>query len=196
MKTLTLGVLGSGKGSNFDAILHAIQFENLPAKIGVVISDVETAAILDIARNHNLPAIFHPPGKFKTKLEPEHEQSLVTQLQAHHVDLVVLAGYMRVLKEPMLAAFSKRIINIHPSLLPKFPGLRAWEQALHSGDTETGCTVHFVDAGVDAGPVIAQSKVPIFPDDTAATLHQRIQIAEHTLYPAVIRQFAEGKIGG
>ncbi len=186
---LVLGVLGSGKGSNFSAIAAAIESGQLDARVGVVISDVPDAGILRLAQLHGAPAMHLPPGRFKTKLEPERETELARTLQAHGVELVVLAGYMRLLKEPLINAFPRRIINIHPSLLPKFPGLEAWRQALEAGESETGCTVHYVDLGMDTGPVIAQARVPVLPSDTAETLHARIQAAEHTLYPSVIADF-------
>ena len=187
---LVIGVLGSGKGSNLAAIADAIAAGTLDARVGVVISDVPDAGILRLAEKHGAPALYLPPGKFKTKLEPEREHELVRTLQAHGVQLVVLAGYMRLLKEPIVTAFPRRVINIHPSLLPKFPGLAAWRQALEAGERETGCTVHFVDLGMDTGPVIARKTVPILPDDTAETLHARIQEAEHALYPQVIGELA------
>ena len=187
---LVIGVLGSGKGSNFGAIARAIAAGTLDARVGIVISDVPDAGILRLAEEHGVPARYLPPGKFKTKLEPEREQELARVLQEHGVGLVVLAGYMRLLKEPMVNAFPRRIINIHPSLLPKFPGLAAWRQALEAGERETGCTVHHVDLGMDTGPVIARKTVPVLPGDTAETLHARIQEAEHALYPQVIAEFA------
>jgi phosphoribosylglycinamide formyltransferase-1 len=156
----------------------------------VVISDVEEAGILKSAKEFGVPWRYVPPGRFRTKLEPEIEQELVQILRDADVDLVVLAGFMRVLKQVMLDAFAGRIINIHPSLLPKFPGLEAWTQALNAQETVTGCTVHYVDAGVDTGPILAQRTVPILPDDTPGRLHARIQAAEHALLPAVIAEIA------
>ncbi len=187
---LVIGVLGSGKGSNFGAIARAIAAGTLDVRVGVVISDVPDAGILPLATQHGAPALHLPPGHFKTKLEPEREQELVRVLREHGVGLVVLAGYMRLLKEPMVTAFPRRIINIHPSLLPKFPGLAAWRQALDAGEHEAGCTVHYVDLGMDTGPVIARKTVPVLSGDTAETLHARIQEAEHALYPQVIGEFA------
>lgn len=189
MAAIGLGILGSGKGSNCRAILESIRDGRLCADARVVISDVFNAGILQIAKEFNVPNAFLPPGKFRTKLEPEAEKALVRILQEAAVELVVLAGFMRVLKEPTLSAFRHRIINIHPSLLPKFPGLEAWKQALVAGETVTGCTVHHVDAGIDSGEIIAQREVPILPNDTPETLHARIQIAERELYPQVIAQF-------
>ena len=183
---LRLGVLGSGKGSNFRAIADAIARGELEAEVRVVISDVASAGILELARARGLRAEFVEPGRFKTKLEPEAELRVVEILQNAAVEWVVLAGYMRMIKPPLLEAFPRRIINIHPSLLPAFPALESWKQALAAGVAETGCTVHYVDAGMDTGDVIAQRAVPVLPGDTAETLHARIQVAEHALYPEVL----------
>ncbi len=189
-----IGVLGSGKGSNFVAIADACRAGTVPAEVVLVVSDVAEAGILERARERRLPARFVPPGQFRTKLDEESERAYIEALRAAEVDLVVLAGFMRVLKAPFLGAFSGRIINIHPSLLPSFPGLEAWKQALAHGVKVTGCTVHFVDAGVDAGPIIGQQVVPALDDDTAETLHQRIQSAEHALYPRCVAALARGEI--
>jgi len=188
VKALGLGILGSGKGSNCRALLEAIRAGTLPARACVVISDVLDAPILEIAREFSVPNAYLPPGQFRTRLEPNVETELVRMLREAGVDLVVLAGFMRVLKSPTLKAFPRRIINIHPSLLPKFPGLEGWKQALAAGETVTGCTVHYVDEKIDHGDIIAQRQVPILPNDSAESLHARIQIAEHELYPAVIAQ--------
>ena len=191
MKKLALGILGSGKGSNCRAILEQISAGKLAAEARLVISDVFDAGILDIAREFGVPNAYLPPGKFRTRLEPAVEMELVKLLRDAGVELVVLAGFMRVLKEPMLTAFPRRIINLHPSLLPKFPGVEAWKQALDAGEKMTGCTVHYVDAGIDSGEIIAQRKVPVLPGDTAESLHARIQVAERALYPEVIARFSE-----
>ena len=191
MKKLRLGILGSGKGSNCRAILEQIRDGKLQAEASLVVSDVFDAGILDIAREFGLNNTYLPPGNFRTRLEPAVETALVRLLQQAGVELVVLAGFMRVLKEPMLAAFPNRIINIHPSLLPKFPGIEAWKQALAAGEKTTGCSVHFVDAGIDSGEIIAQRKVPVLSSDTPESLHERIQIAERALYPEVIAQFCQ-----
>jgi len=188
MKRLRLGILGSGKGSNCRAILESIRTGALSAEVRVVISDVLDAPILEIAREFSVPNAYLPPGQFRTRLEPNAEAELVQMLRDAGVDFVVLAGFMRVLKSAMLEAFPRRIINIHPSLLPKFPGLEAWKQALAAGETVTGCTVHYVDEKIDHGDIIAQRDLPILPDDSAESLHARIQIAEHELYPAVIEK--------
>jgi len=188
VKSLGLGILGSGRGSNCRAILEANRAGTLPARPCVVISDVIDAPILEIAREFSVPNAYLPPGQFRTRLEPNVESELVRMLRDADVDLVVLAGFMRVLKAPMLEAFPRRIINIHPSLLPKFPGLEAWKQALAAGETVAGCTVHYVDDKIDHGDIIAQREVPILPNDSAETLHARVQVAEHELYPSVIAQ--------
>lgn len=194
-RRIKLGVLGSGKGSNFKAIMEQIIDGKLPAEVRLVISDVPDAGILSYARDFQVPALFVNPGKYRTRLETEVEQDVVRLLQEAGVELVVLAGFMRVLKEPLLKAFPKSIINIHPSLLPKYKGLEAWKQALEAGEKVTGCTVHYVDAVVDAGHVLGQREVAIQPDDTPAALHARIQEAEHDLLPEVVRQIALSRIG-
>jgi len=191
MKRLPIGILGSGKGSNCRAILERIRSGDLDAEPRLVISDVLDAPILDMAREFGVSNAFLPPGRFRTRLEPEVEEQLVQMLRDAGVELVVLAGFMRILHEPMLKAFSRRIINIHPSLLPKFPGLEAWKQALVAGETVTGCTVHYVDEQIDHGKILAQKEVRILPNDTVASLHARIQVLEHELYPAVINDFCK-----
>ncbi len=193
-KPFRLGVLGSGKGSNFVAIADAVAAGSVPAEIAIVLSDVEAAGILAHARQRNLPARYIAPGKFRTKLEEDAERAYVAALQEAKVDLIVLAGFMRVLKGDFLRAFEGRIVNIHPSLLPSFPGLEAWKQALDHGVKVTGCTVHFVDAGVDSGAIIAQQTVPVLDDDTAASLHARIHAAEHELYPKCVAAIARREI--
>jgi len=189
-----LGILGSGKGSNMVAIAEACAAGQIPAEIAIVISDVTDAGILDRARERKLPAEFIAPGKFRTKLDEEAEQVFVKRLIDAQVDLIVLAGFMRILKGEFLRAFANRVVNIHPSLLPAFPGLEAWKQALDYGVKVTGCTVHFLDQGIDSGPILGQETGQVLADDTAATLHERIQQAERRLYPRVVRALAEGKI--
>jgi phosphoribosylglycinamide formyltransferase-1 len=188
MRPPRVAVLGSGKGSNFVALHEAIAAGRLDATIVLVASDLPDAPILARAASLGLPTATLLPSPFKTKLTPEGDLALVGILRQHGAEWVVLAGYMRVVKEPLLSAFPNRIINIHPSLLPAFKGLRAWEQALAAGKTETGCTVHFVNAEVDGGAIIAQQRVPVLPGDTAESLHARIQAAEHELYPAALRK--------
>jgi phosphoribosylglycinamide formyltransferase-1 len=191
MKRLQIGILGSGKGSNCRAILERIQSGDLAAETRLVVSDVLDAPILDMAREFGVANAYLPPGRFRTRLEPEIEEQLVQMLHDAGVELVVLAGFMRVLHEPMLKAFPRRIVNIHPSLLPKFPGLEAWKQALAAGEAVTGCTVHYVDERIDHGQIVAQREVRILPNDTPESLHARIQVLEHELYPDVIAEFCE-----
>ena len=191
MKRLPIAILGSGKGSNCRAILERIRSGDLTAEARVVISDVLDAPILDIAREFSVANAYLPPGQFRTRLQLEAEEELVEILRQTGVHLVVLAGFMRVLHAPMLEAFPRRIINIHPSLLPKFPGLEAWKQALAAGETVTGCTVHYIDDKIDHGQIISRREVAILPHDTPESLHARIQIAERELYPAAIAEFCE-----
>src|SRR5438105_7430158 len=189
MKRLPIGILGSGKGSNARAILEGIRSGKLAADARLVVSDVLDAPILDIAREFGVPNAFLPPVRFRTRLEPEADDQLVKMLRGAGVELVALAGFMRVLHEPMLNAFPRRVINIHPSLLPKFSGVEAWKQALAAGEKVTGCTVHYVDEKIDHGEIIAQREVSILSKDTPESLHARIQIAERELYPTVIAAF-------
>jgi phosphoribosylglycinamide formyltransferase 1 len=193
---LRLGILGSGKGSNFRAIMEEIVNGRLNAEVRIVISDVENSGILSFAHHFRVPGLYVRPGRFRTKLEPEIEQDIVRLLVGADVELVVLAGFMRVVKQPLLSAFPRKIINIHPSLLPKFPGLEAWKQALAAAEPKTGCTVHYVDAAIDAGEILGSETVPILPDDTPESLHARIQQAEHLLLPSVIAGLAERKRDG
>src|SRR5258706_9066 len=172
----------------------AIAAGKVPAAVALVLSDVESSGILEQARKRSLPAQFIAPGKFRTKLDEDAERAYVSALQAAKVDLIVLAGFMRVLKGDFLRAFEGRIVNIHPSLLPSFPGLEAWKQALDYGVKVTGCTVHFVDAGVDSGAIVGQQTVPVLDQDTAETLHARIHAAEHELYPKCVAAIARGEI--
>jgi len=189
-----IGVLGSGKGSNFVAIADAFAGRNVPVEIAIVLSDVAEALILERARERSITAKFIPPGNFRTKLDDNAEQQFISALRDADVNLIVLAGFMRVLKGEFLRSFEGRIINIHPSLLPSFPGLQAWKQALDHGVKITGCTVHFVDAGIDAGPIIAQKAVPVLDNDSPDTLHERIQAAEHELYPTCVAAIARGEV--
>jgi len=176
------------------AIADACSSGEMPAEVVVVMSDVEGAGILERARERGLPSEYVPPGRFRTKLDEDAERAYVARLQAAEVDLVVLAGFMRILKGDFLRAFSQRVVNIHPALLPAFPGLEAWKQALDYGVKVTGCTVHFVDQGIDSGPIIVQETVPVLPDDTSASLYERIQQAERRAYPRAIAALAESRV--
>jgi phosphoribosylglycinamide formyltransferase 1 len=186
------GVLGSGKGSNFRALAEAWRAGSLGCEPTIALSDIGTAGILPLGREFGIATHFVSPGPFRTKMAPEAEEEIVRLLREAKVDFVVLAGFMRVIKAPLLEAFPGRILNIHPSLLPAFRGLEAWRQALEAGVPEAGCTVHLVDAGVDTGRILGQSRVPVLPGDTAESLHARIQVAEHELYPRIVREFAQG----
>jgi phosphoribosylglycinamide formyltransferase-1 len=192
MKRRALGVLASGRGSNLEAILAARARGELPIPLRVVISDNPAARALEVARAAGVPAVHLPPGPSRSRLTPEAEIELVRILGEHGVDLVALAGFMRILHDTFLSAFPEAVLNIHPSLLPAFPGLRAQEQALQWGVRWAGCTVHFVTAGVDAGPIISQAVVPVEPGDTEDTLAARILVEEHRLYPEAIARVARG----
>jgi phosphoribosylglycinamide formyltransferase-1 len=189
-----LGILGSGKGSNCAAIADACAAGSVPARVAIVISDVENSGILDRARERGLNCLHIAPGRFRTKLDESAEAAFIAALRQVDVDLVVLAGFMRILKGEFLRAFAHKVVNIHPALLPAFPGLEAWKQALDYGVKVTGVTVHFVDQGIDTGPIIAQETVPVQAGDSPETLHARIQEAEHRLYPAAIAALARGEI--
>jgi len=188
---LSIAILGSGKGSNMQSILDAIAAGELEARIVCVISDVADAYILERARQADIPAKYVDCGPSKSRLDGDGEAEVLRLLKESGADYVVLAGFMRIVKAKLLEAYPQRILNIHPSLLPAFPGLHSWKQALENGVKITGCTVHFVDAGTDTGPIILQRAVPVENNDTPATLHARIQEQEHIAYPAAIRLLAE-----
>ena len=194
MSRLHIGVLGSGSGSNMQSLLDAIAAGRLDATISCVISDVPDARILERARNHQVPGFYLDPAPFRTKLDGAAEARYIETLRSHGVDTVVLAGFMRMVKPGLLQAFPNRVLNIHPALLPSFPGVHAWEQALNHGAKVAGCTVHFVDAGMDSGPIIVQRAVPVLSTDTPATLHARIQDQEHQAYPEALQLLAEGRL--
>lgn len=188
---MVLGVLGSGSGSNMQAILDAIDAGTLDARISIVLSDNPDAYILERARGRGIEAGVIDCRGFKTKFPEEAQQETAARLKAAGVEVVCLAGFLRLVKMPLLEVFPERILNIHPALLPAFPGLESWKQALDAGVSESGCTVHYVDEGMDTGPIILQESVPVMPDDTAESLHARIQVVEHRLYPAAIRMVAD-----
>ncbi|MDD2600941.1 MAG: phosphoribosylglycinamide formyltransferase [Kiritimatiellae bacterium] len=192
--TLKIGILGSGSGSNMVSIVDAIERGKLNAEVKVVLSDVRDAKILERAQQHRIPCQWIDCAPYRTKLDDQAEQRCVQILNAYEVDTVVLAGFMRIIKPGLLQAFPERIINIHPALLPAFPGIQAWKQALDYGAKLAGCTVHFVDQGTDTGPIIIQRSVPILPDDTYETLHARIQVEEHIAYPEALRLLAAGRL--
>ncbi len=193
-KRMVLGILGSGSGSNMQAILDAIDAETLDARISLVLSDNPDAYILERARKRGIKTGVIDCGGFRTKFPEESQRTTAARLQEAGVELVCLAGFLRLVKRPLLDAFPNRILNIHPALLPAFPGLESWKQALDAGVSESGCTVHFVDDGMDTGPVILQERVPVLPSDTPESLHARIQVAEHRLYPAAIRKVGQERL--
>jgi phosphoribosylglycinamide formyltransferase-1 len=189
---LVIGVLASGRGSNLEAIFNAIQTGVLMARVGVVLSDKKDAKALERARQHQVPAVHLDPRSHPDR--EAYDMAIVATLAAHQVDLVILAGFMRLVSKPILSVFPNKVINIHPSLLPAFPGLHAHRQALTHGVKVSGCTVHFVDEQTDHGPIIAQASVPVLEGDTEASLSDRILIEEHRLLPRVIQYCAEGKL--
>ena len=189
---LGLGVLASGRGSNLQAILEACARPGFPARVVVVVSDRERAQALDRARAAGVEARFVNPKDFSDR--EAYDLALVRELEARRAGLVCLAGFMRILTAGFVRAYAGRILNVHPSLLPAFPGLAAQRQALEYGVKLAGATVHVVDEGVDTGPVVLQSSVPVHPDDTEESLSARILVEEHSLYPEAIRLFAEGRL--
>jgi len=189
---LKIGVLASGRGTNLQAIIDACERGEVNARVVIVISDKKDAYALKRAENHKIEAIFIDPLAFPST--KAYEEKLACELSKRKVELVCLAGYMRILSSYFVDRFRWRIMNIHPALLPSFPGLRAQKQALEYGVKITGCTVHFVDEYVDKGPIIIQAAVPVFDDDDEKTLSSRILECEHKIYPKAIQLFAEKKL--
>ena len=192
MMRLRVGVLASGRGSNLQSLLDAAGGADYPARIVVVVSDRETAAALGRARAHGVSAVFLNPKDFGDRAA--YDAALTETLRAHDVELVCLAGFMRILGAPFVRAWAGRILNVHPSLLPAFPGLAAQRQALEHGVKVTGATVHFVDEGVDSGPIDLQGAVSVEAADTENALSARILAVEHRLYPEAVRLVAEGRL--
>ena len=189
---LKLGILISGNGSNLQSIIDHIEKGSLKAIIKIVISNNPDAYGLTRAKKHGIPIVVLKNGDFKNK--EDFDLELLNILKNNSVDLVILAGFMRIITSTILNAFPQKIMNIHPALLPSFPGIHGQKQALEYGVKLSGCTVHFVDEGVDTGPIIIQSAVQVFDDDTEETLAARILKEEHWIYPQAIQHFAEGKI--
>lgn len=187
-----LGVLVSGSGTNLQAIIDRIETGDISAEIACVISNKPEAFALTRAKKHGIPIVIHENNGFANR--QEYDARTVDILKSHNVDLVVLAGFMRILTNTMIDAFPNAIINIHPALLPSFPGLHAQQQALDYGVRYTGCTVHFVDCGTDTGPIILQSVVPVEQDDTEESLSAKIQKEEHSVFPAAIKLISQGRI--
>jgi phosphoribosylglycinamide formyltransferase-1 len=189
---LRLAVLASGRGSNLQAILAAAAVPDFPARVVVVVSDHESAAALDRARAHGVEAVFLNPKDYGDRAA--FDAAIIALLEARGVELVCLAGYMRILGGAFVRAYAGRLMNIHPSLLPSFPGLGPHRQSLEHGVKLSGATVHFADEGTDTGPIIMQAAVPVLPGDTEESLAARILVEEHRLYPQAIRLFAEGRL--
>jgi phosphoribosylglycinamide formyltransferase-1 len=187
-----LAVLASGRGSNFASIIEKIEAGEVPATVDVLVSDNPQARALEIARQHGIATAVFRREDYPTN--KAHNQAMVDFLKPRAIDLIVLAGYMRIVKAPLLEAYPHRIINIHPALLPSFPGLEGQKQALDYGVKVSGCTVHFVDAEVDHGPIILQAVAPVEQDDTVETLSARILKEEHKLLPRAITLIAQGKV--
>jgi len=183
-----LAVFGSGSGSNMQSLADAIQSRDLEAEIVLVLSDEPDAYILERAEKLGIPTEILDCKGYRTKFPAEEQARIAEKLKGLGVDLICLAGFMRLVGTPLLEVFPNKILNIPPSLLPAYPGLHAWEQAVEDGAKESGCTVHYVDAGMDTGEIIAQRTVPILPDDTAKSLHQRIQEQEREVYPLVVQE--------
>ncbi|MBI5675134.1 MAG: phosphoribosylglycinamide formyltransferase [Nitrospirae bacterium] len=189
---LTVGVLASGRGSNFQSIIDNIKSGYINAKIAVLITDNPKAYAIERARNNNIETLVLIPKNFPDR--DSYYRHLADELKKRGVELVILAGFMRVVGKPLIDAFREKIMNIHPALLPSFPGLHGQRQALDYGVKIAGCTVHFVDEGVDTGPIIIQSAVPAYEDDTEDTLSERILKEEHGIFPLAVKLFAEGRI--
>jgi phosphoribosylglycinamide formyltransferase 1 len=185
---LILGIMASGSGSNFEAVAQAIESGKLNAKIAVLIHNKPEIKAIERAQSRGIPTVLLDHRAYPSR--EELDRAIVTTFQAHQVECVIMAGWMRVITQVLIDAFPNRVINIHPSLLPSFPGIHAIEQALAAGVKITGCTVHLVSLEVDSGPILVQAAVPILPDDTAATLHARVQIQEHQILPQAIRAIA------
>lgn len=192
MEKIKIVVLISGRGSNLQAIIDAVESGQINADISCVISNVPSAYGLERAKKHSIPGVVVDNKKFPDK--SSYEAVLLKTIETFAPDLICLSGYMRIVGEGIIKKYKDRIINIHPALLPAFPGLHAQRQAIGAGVKESGCTVHFVDEGCDTGPIILQKKVPVIPGDTEATLSARILGEEHKLYPKAIQLFAEGKL--
>jgi phosphoribosylglycinamide formyltransferase-1 len=191
-----VGVLASGRGTNLQAIIDAIDAGKLDAQIAVVISNKKDALALERARKHGLPSVFLDPAPFTGRPDSReaYDRALLDVLRQHDVELVLLAGYMKIVTPVLVKAYENRMMNIHPALLPSFPGLDAQKQALAHGVKVSGCTVHFVTEGVDEGPIIVQAAVPVLEDDTPETLAARILQEEHKIYPKAVQLYAEGRL--
>jgi len=192
MAVLKIGVLASGRGSNFQSIINEIAFKRLKAEIVLLITDNPSAFAIERAKKHIIEYLVIPPREYSSK--DDYFVKIAEELKKRDVGLVILAGFMRIIGKPLINAFPNKIMNIHPALLPSFRGLHGQKQALDYGVKISGCTVHFVDEGMDTGPIIIQAAVPVSQHDTEETLSERILRLEHKIYPEAIRLFSEGKI--
>jgi phosphoribosylglycinamide formyltransferase-1 len=192
MNSLRLGVLASGRGSNFQAIIDSVESGYINAEIVVLITDNPGAFSIERAKKHGIEHIILVPKHFSSR--DDYFREITAELNKRHIGLVVLAGFMRIVGKPLIDAFPNRIMNIHPALLPSFPGLHGQKQACDYGAKISGCTVHFVDEGMDTGPVIIQAAVPVKDSDTEDSLSERILRYEHKIFPEAIRLFSEGRI--
>ncbi|MBI5635006.1 MAG: phosphoribosylglycinamide formyltransferase [Nitrospirae bacterium] len=192
MELMNIGVLASGRGSNFQAIIDAIESGSLKARIVLLISDNPNAFAIERARKHDIEPLVMLPSQFGTR--NDYYKAVVRELRIREVGLVVLAGFMRIIGKPLIEAYRNRVMNIHPALLPSFPGLHGQKQAQDYGVRISGCTVHFVDEGMDTGPVIIQAAVPVAFEDTEESLAERILKLEHKIFPEAIRLFSEGRL--
>ena len=192
METLKIGVLASGRGSNFQSIIDAIETGYIKAGIVLLITDNPEAFSLERAKKHGIEYLVMRPKNYGSR--DEYFSGIASELKKRDVELVVLAGFMRIVGRPLLEAYPNRVMNIHPALLPSFPGLHGQKQALDYGVKISGCTVHFVDEGMDTGPIIIQAAVPVKDDDTEETLAERVLKLEHKIFPEAIKIFSEGRI--
>ncbi len=195
-RLVRLGVLVSGRGSNLQAIVDAIEAGTLSAEVAVVLSNKPDAGGLERARKHGAPAVWLDPKPYAGRPDSReaYDKAVLEVLQKHEVDLVLLAGYMKIVTTVLVTAYANRMMNIHPSLLPSFPGLDVQKKAMDHGCKIAGCTVHFVTEGVDEGPIIVQAAVPIVEGDTVDALAARILEQEHRIYPHAIQLYAEGRL--
>jgi len=192
MKTLKIGVLASGRGSNFQAIIDSIETGYIHAEINLLVTDNPEAFSIERAKRHGIAYLIMSPGNYGSR--DEYFRDIASELKKRGIELVILAGFMRIVGKPLLDAYPNRVMNIHPALLPSFPGLHGQKQANDYGVKISGCTVHFVDEGMDTGPIIIQAAVPVKDDDTEETLSGRILDLEHKIFPEAIKIFSEGRI--